>query len=324
METAIVLQAHGGPEMLRLQPVAVGDAGPGELRIRHTAISVNFHDTYVRTGQYRTLTLPGIPGIDAVGIIEQVGPGVTGFVPGDRVAYIEPAYGAYSSARLLPATKAFKILDTLGDVAAAGTLLRAATVAMLVGRVHLLRTGDKVLIQAAAGGVGRLLCAWARHLGAYVIGTVGSRDKAALARAAGAHETILYHDENVAERVRSLTGGGGVAVAYDSVGQDTFAGSLSSLDYCGHLVLFGQSSGPIATLSPSMLAERSLTVSRPILFHYLRKENETRELIGQTLHALASEVIVPVEAITLPLADAAEAHRMLEGRQSPGAIVLIP
>jgi NADPH2:quinone reductase len=323
-ETAILLRDHGGPDQLRIEPLAVSDAGAGELRIRHSAISVNFHDTYVRTGQYRTLALPGVPGIDAVGIVEQVGAGVTGFSVGDRIAYIDPTYGAYSSARLLPAAKAFRLPDGLGDVAAAATLLRGATVAMLVDKVHAIKPGDRVLVQAAAGGVGRLLCSWARHLGAFVIGTAGSAEKAAIARAAGAHEMILYRQEDVAARVLALTGGAGVRAVYDSCGQDTFEGSLRSLDYCGHLVLFGQSSGPVPPFAPGRLAERSLTVSRPILFHYMRDDPSARAIMAQTFYALAGGVIAPVEATTFPLAEAAAAHRMLEGRASPGAIILLP
>lgn len=324
MESAILLRAFGGPEQLRAEPIELGDAGTGELRIRNRAISVNFHDTYVRTGQYRTLALPGIPGIDAVGVVEQVGPGVADFAIGDRVAYIEPAYGAYSSARLLPAAKAFKVPDTLGDDAAAGTLLRGATVAMLVDRVHKVTAGDTVLVQAAAGGVGRLLCSWLRHIGATVIGTAGSAEKAAIARAAGAQEIILYRQEDVATRVMELTGGGGVQVAYDSVGEDTFAGSLASLDFCGHLVLFGQSSGPVTPFGPAILAAKSLTVSRPILFHYMRSAADAQAIMGQTIAALADGVIAPVDTVTFPLAEAPAAHRAIEARGTAGAVLLIP
>lgn len=319
-----MLREHGGPERLDLEPLRVGDAGAGELRIRHRAISVNFHDTYVRTGQYRTLALPGVPGIDAVGIVEQVGVGVSGFSIGDRIAYIEPGYGAYSSARLLSATRAFKIPDELDDVAAAATLLRGATVAMLVGKVHAITPGCRVLVQAAAGGVGRLLCSWARQLGAFVIGTAGSAEKAAVARAAGAHEVILYRDEDVAAGVLALTDGAGVQLVYDSCGRDTFEHSIRSLDYCGHLVLFGQSSGPVAPFAPALLAERSLTVSRPILFHYLRAPGAADAIIAQTLNALADGVIAPMDVITLPLHRAADAHRIIESRTGPGAVVLVP
>lgn len=323
-ETAIVLREHGGPQELRAEPIFVGAPGEGELRVRNRAISVNFHDIYVRTGQYQTLALPGVPGIDAVGIVDQVGALVDGFAPGDRIAYIEPDYGAYSSVRLLPAARVVRIPDDLDDVAAAATILRGATVAMLLDEVARLKPGDPILVQAAAGGVGQLLCSWARHRGAFVIGTAGSTEKAAIARASGAHETILYRKEDVAKRVRVLTGGTGVRIVYDSCGAATFKGSVAALDFCAHLVLFGQSSGPVAPFSPSLLAEKSLTVSRPILFHYLRTDAARQKIIGKTLKALADGIISPVKAITLPLAEAAEAHRMIEGRSVADAIVLIP
>jgi len=323
-ESAIVLREYGGPEKLQLEAIVIGDAAPGELRIRHRAISVNFHDIYVRTGQYRSLALPGIPGLDAVGVVEQVGSGVEGFVPGDRVGYIEPNYGAYSSVRLVSADKAFRLPDELDDWSAAATLLRAATVAMLIEEVRTLKEGERVLVQAAAGGVGRLLCAWARHRGAFVIGTAGSAEKAALARSFGAHETILYREEDVAVRVREMTNGSGVEVVYDSCGQDTFAGSVDALGFCGHLILFGQSSGPVAPFAPSLLAEKSLTVSRPILFHYLRTKASRRAIIGRALEALAQSVIPAIVPSALALVEAGEAHRILESRALAGAIVLIP
>jgi NADPH2:quinone reductase len=318
------MREHGGPEVLRPEPISVGAPGPGEIRVRNRAISVNFHDIYVRTGQYHSLALPGIPGIDAAGVVEQVGAGVVGFVPGDRIAYIEPGYGAYSSVRLLGADKAFKLPRNLDDVSAATTLLRAATVAMLIDEVCTLGDGDRVLVQAAAGGVGQLLCAWARHRGAFVIGTAGSAEKAAIARSAGAHETILYRKEDVAARVRALTAGAGVDIVYDSCGQDTFKGSLEALALCGHLILFGQSSGPVAPFAPAVLAEKSLTVSRPILFHYLRTADPRTRIIGNALEAIAKRIITPVAATTLPLEEAAEAHRIVDGRATAGVLVLIP
>lgn len=315
MDIAILLHRHGGPEELVVEPTSPSAPAIGQLRIRNRAVSVNFHDIYVRTGEYRTLDLPGTPGIDAVGEVEAVG---------DRVAYIEPSYGAYSSVRLLDAGRAYHIPAGPDDVAAAATFLRATTTAMLVHVVHRVRPGDHVLVQAAAGGMGQLLCAWASHLGAVVIGTAGSPEKADIARAAGARHVILYKQDDVAAEVTRLTGGRGVSVVYDSCGRDTFAGSLASLDHLGHLVLFGQSSGPVPPFAPAALAERSLTVSRPILFHYLARPDIAGPLVEKAFAALADGIIASVPSLTLPLARAAEAHRLLEARQSPGAIVLIP
>ncbi|WP_137893775.1 zinc-binding dehydrogenase [Ramlibacter sp. 2FC] len=221
MALAIVIEQHGGPEVLQPREVVVGEPGPGELRLRQTFVGVNFHDVYVRSGLYDTLALPGIPGIE--------GAGVHDLRPGDRIGYVTGRYGCYASERLLPAALALKLPDALDDRQAAALLLKGLTVDMLVNRVHPLRAGEWVLVQAAAGGVGRLLVQWASRLGAQVIGTVGSPAKVQAARAAGCREVILYREEDVAARVAAITGGQGVDLVYDGVGRDSFAGSLASL-----------------------------------------------------------------------------------------------
>lgn len=324
MPIAIVLRAHGPAAELRPEPVAVGEPGPGEVRVRQTAIGVNYHDVYVRPGLYRTLALPGVPGIEAVGLVEAVGPGVTGIEVGERIGAITPAYGAYASSRLLPADLAIRLPDALDDVAAASFLLKGLTAEMLLRRVHRAAPGETLLIHAAAGGVGRLLVQWARALGATVIGTAGSEAKAAIATAAGAHHVIRYREQDVAAEVRRLTDGRGVDVAYDSVGADTFDGSLDALATFGHLVAFGQSSGPAAPLPMARLATRSLTVSRPIVFHFLADAAVRAEMARAAFAALADGTLTIETGRALPLHDAAAAHELLESRTVAGPIVLVP
>ncbi len=246
MTKAIVIRAHGGPEVLRIEDVAVGDPAAGELRVRQTAIGVNFHDCYVRSGLYKTLALPGIPGIEGAGVVEAVGPGVTSFASGDRIGYVTASYGSYAESRLLPAALVVKLPDDMPEDTAAAVFVKGLTAAFLVLRTHRILPGQTILVHAAAGGVGQLLCQWASHLGATVIGTVGSSEKAAVARKCGCAHTILYRQEDFLSRTKEITGGRGVDVAYDSVGRDTFAGSLAALALRGHIINFGQSSGPVA------------------------------------------------------------------------------
>jgi len=254
MAETIVLRAHGGPETLQIDQVDVGDPGSGEIRIRQTAIGVNYHDVYVRSGLYQTLPLPGVPGIEAVGVVTATGPETAGFAVGDRIGYITGQYGAYASARVLPARLAIPLPEAIDDHLAATVLLKGLTAAMLVRRVHRIRPGQTVLVHAAAGGVGRLLCQWATALGATVIGTVGAAAKREVALAAGCAHVILYREVDFVAEVRRLTGGQGVDVAYDGVGKDTFYGSLETLATCGHLVNFGQASGPVEPLAIPRLA----------------------------------------------------------------------
>jgi NADPH:quinone reductase len=322
--TAVVIHETGGPEVLKLEPVEIGRPKAGELRIRQTAIGVNFHDIYVRSGLYRTLTLPGIPGVEATGIVEEIGTCVTGFSPGDRVAYTTPNYGAYAQERLISAKDAVVLPDAVGDRLAAAVMVKGMTAQLLVRRVHPVRRGEWMLVHAAAGGVGRLLCQWGRHLGATVVGTVGSDEKAEVARRCGCHFVIHYRRENFVDRVLEFTSGRGVDVAYDSVGKDTFFGSLDALAFFGHLVHFGQSSGPVDPFPVSLLSNKSTTVTRPMCFHYVADRAILDETAAELFHALA-EGIVSVENIRhYPLYDVAQAHRDLEGRLTVGSMILVP
>lgn len=321
---AIVLHEHGGPEVLRLASIGLDQPAVGEVLLRHTAIGVNFHDCYVRSGLYSTLDLPGVPGLEAVGVIEAIGPDVTGYVIGERIGWMSPAYGGYASHRVLPVGLALSLPDSLTDAQAAASLMKAMTVSVLVRRVHVVGPGQRVLVHAGAGGVGQLLCNWCNHLGAEVIATVGSPDKVAMATQAGAHTVINYAEEDFVEHVRSITNGDGVDVVYDAVGRDTFSGSLDCLGFEGTLVNYGQASGPVAPFTPAVLAARSLKLARPVVFHYARTEERLRALARDAFDAFDAGFLHPVEPLQIPLAEAAEAHRLLEARQSPGGIVLIP
>ena len=321
---AIFLDTPGGPEALACRTTSVAAPGPGEVLIRQTAIGVNFHDIYVRSGLYRTLALPGIPGIEAAGIVEAVGEGVTSLKPGDRVGYVTDQYGAYTTRRTLPAALALPLPTTLEDIPAASCLLKGMTAAVLISRAYRVKPGDTILVHAAAGGVGQLLCRWAKHLGARVIATVGSRDKALTATTAGADHVIFYREEDFVAQTLALTGGNGVSAVYDAVGRDTFAGSLDCLDYLGTLVNYGQASGPIEPISPSALATRSLTLVRPMLFHYLRRPGELAETAGDLFNALSTGFIAPPPPTIFPLSAAGEAHRYLESRAATGSVVLLP
>jgi NADPH2:quinone reductase len=324
MTQAIVLRETGGPQKLQYETVAVGEPGPDELLLRHTAIGVNFHDTYVRTGLYRTLKLPGIPGLEAAAVVEKVGASVTNFAPGDRVSYIDESYGAYSQRRLLPARLAIRLPDSITDEVAASLTIKGFTACMLLRRVHAVRAGETLLIQAAAGGVGQPLVRWAKHLGATVIATVGSEEKAAIARECGADHVILYRQENFVERVAQITQGRGVNVAYDSVGADTFSGSLDCLGFLGTLVNFGQSSGPVPPFTIARLAARSNGVIRPMLFHYIRDRPSLEAMAKETFDAVAQGIVRAQIGLRVPLARAHEAHVALESRATTGSVILLP
>lgn len=324
MARAIVLREHGGPEVLRAEAMDVGAPGPGQVRLRQTAIGVNFHDVYIRNGSYAGwMPLPGIPGVEAAGVVVAVGPD-TSFSPGDRVAYLTPGYGAYATERLIGAERLVRLPPGIDEAVAAASMVKGLTAWLLLHRVYRVGAGDRILVHAAAGGVGRMLCAWASRLGAEVIGTVGSPEKAALARRSGCHHTILYREEDVVTRVMALTGGCGVAVAYDSVGRDTFAGSLACLAPLGHLVSFGQSSGPADPVAMATLALRSLTVSRPVVFHYLAERARLEEAATALFEALAAGTVAAEIAGSFPLDEATAAHRVLEGRGSTGSLLLLP
>jgi len=324
MAQAIVLREYGAPGTLKLESTEVAAPAAGELRIRQTAIGVNFHDVYVRSGLYRTLALPGTPGIEGVGIVEAVGPDVVGFAVGDRIGYVSGQYGAYASERILPARAALHLPDSMDDRLAATILLKGLTAEMLVRRVLRVEKGMTVLVHAAAGGVGRLLCQWASHLGATVIGTVGSEAKSRIARESGCQHTILYRETDFVAEVKRITNGRGVDVVYDSVGKDTFDGSLDSLAKLGHLVNFGQSSGPVAPLEISRLAPKSNAVSRPVLFHYLEDGERMRDMARNLFEAFSQGILSAEAGQAFRLADAAAAHETLESRSATGPCLLIP
>lgn len=324
MAQAIVIEQYGGPEVLQLKEVQVGAPGAGQVRMQHTRIGVNFHDVYVRSGLYKTLQLPGIPGIEAAGVVTQCGPDVTRWKAGDRVAYVTGAYGVYASERLIDQAQLLRIPAGVSDEVAASALLRGLTVEMLLRRVHHVTPGSWVLVQAAAGGVGQLLCQWASHVGAKTIGTVADDEQDAAAKAAGCQYTINFKRENVVERVRAITDGRGVSVAYDGVGKESFAGSLESLDFCGHLVNFGQASGSVPPFEVSRLAAKSNSLSRPIIFHYVREAAQREEMAANVFRALEEGWLKVKPARTFALGEAAESHRVIEAVGATVPLVLVP
>lgn len=324
MANAIILRAYGGSDALQLEPIELGDPQEGELRIRQTAIGVNYHDVYVRSGLYKTLSLPGIPGCEATGVVEAVGANVTGVQVGDRIAYVTGTYGAYATHRMLPVELAVRMPDGVADEVAASNLLRAMTVEMLTAQVARIDAGMTVLVHAAAGGVGKMLCQVLASLGVTVIGTVGSTAKASVAQANGCTHTILYREVAFEQAVKEITKGAGVDVVYDSVGADTFAGSLEVLKPCGHLVNFGQSSGSVDPLTMATLAAKSLTVSRPILFHYLTDPDTYQAMAAHVFDKFESGVLNAGTQMPVALKDAHEAHDTLENMTGGGSLVLIP
>jgi len=319
---AVRFYQSGGPEVLKVEDVAVGAPGPGEVRIRHKAVGCNFADTYFRTGYYPAPMPNGI-GVEGAGIIEEVGDGVTAFRPGDAVTYTGSPLGAYSEVRVMPVGSLIHLPDGVGfDIAAAMTM-RGLTSAYLLRRIcPWLKAGDPILLHAAAGGVGLIVSQWAKLLGLTVIGTVSTEEKAQVARAHGCDHTILYGKEDVAQRVRDLTGGAGVPVVYDSVGKDTFAGSLDSLRRRGLLVCVGTASGPIPPVDAFQLAVKgSLYVTRPALADYIADPQERAELADEVFgHVAAGRIKIEVNQ-RFRLDDAVEAHRALEARRTTGSSI---
>ncbi len=324
MPNAIIIREYGNSATLVLEGIELSRPGPKEVQLQQTAIGVNYHDVYVRSGLYKTLALPGIPGCEATGIIEAVGSDVTNFRPGDRVAYVTGGYGAYASHRNIAASLVVPIPDDVSDEAAASNLLRAMTVEMLTAHVHRVTPDMTVLVHAAAGGVGRMLCQALAGLGAKAIGTVGSPEKAQIATENGCAYPILYRDIDFVKSVSDITEGAGVDVVYDSVGADTFAGSIEALAMCGHLVNFGQSSGPVDPIAMATLATKSLTVSRPILFHYLRDPNQYHAIADKVMRAFQSGTLKAPKPTPVPLNEAPKAHDTLESMTRGGSLVLIP
>ena len=324
MSFAIRFHQTGGPEVLRWEEVPVGDPAADEVRLRHEAVGLNYIDTYQRSGLY-PLPLPSGLGQEGAGVVEAVGKDVRDFRPGDRVAYAGGPVGAYSQQRCLPAARLLKLPESIDFRTGAAMMLQGLTTAYLLRRTYAVQAGDAVLIHAAAGGVGLIACQWARALGATVIGTVSTEAKAELARQHGCEHVILYSHEDVAARVRDITGGEGVAVVYDGVGKDTFAASLDSLRMRGMMVSFGNASGAVPPFNPLLLTQKgSLFLTRPMLAHYTANRDELLAL-GQELFAVVESGKVRININqTYALADAADAHRALEARQTTGSTVLLP
>ncbi len=323
MSHAIVMHATGGPEVLRWEPYDPGTPGPGEVRLRHEAVGLNFIDVYHRSGLYPVGDLPAIPGMEGAGRVEAVGADVTEFKPGDRVAYAGLPPGAYAESRCIPAHRLIKLPDAIDTRQAAAMMLQGMTARYLLHGCFPVKAGDTLLIHAAAGGVGLLVCQWARHKGARVIGTVGSAEKADLARANGCDHPVLYQEEDFVERVRAITSGRGVDVVYDSVGQTTFMRSLDCLRPMGMLVSFGQSSGPVGPLDPAILAAKgSLFLTRPSLMTYTAAREDLLAHAADLFTVVAQGAVQVDIRQTYPLSAAAEAHRDLEARRTSGTTIL--
>lgn len=324
MGRAILIDQYGGPEVLSWKEISLGDPGPGEALVRHSAIGLNFIDVYHRRGLYPLPSLPAVIGSEAAGLVVAVGPGVTEVSAGDRVAYAGGPTGAYCEARFVSAQRLVKLPDGISDSQAAAIMLKGLTAEYLLRRSYVVKPGDTILFHAAAGGVGSIACQWAKLLGAIVIGTVGKRHKAGNAIEHGCDHVIITDEEDFVDRVREITRGG-VPVVYDSIGKDTFMGSLNCLRPRGLMVSFGQSSGSVPPLDISNLSTKgSLYLTRPSLTHY----TATREELLQSASALFEGVLsggIKIEiGQTYPLRDAAKAHRDLEARKTVGSTLLIP
>jgi NADPH2:quinone reductase len=323
MAHAIRFHKAGGPEVLQLEEVAVGEPGPGQARLRHVAVGLNFADTYFRTGLY-PVSLPNGMGVEAAGVVEAVGEGVTNVAPGDRVTYtgFVNTLGAYSTERIIPAAPLIKLPPEISCETAAAMTMRGLTSAYLMRRVWALRAGDIILLHAAAGGVGLIVSQWAKLLGLTVIGTVSTEAKAEVARAHGCDHVINSRREDIAKRVRELTNGVGATVVYDSVGKDTFAASLDSLKRRGLLVCVGTASGPIPPIDAMQLAVKgSLFVTRPALADYIADPAEKSELAGELFgHVATGRIRIEINQ-RYRLQDAADAHRDLEARKTTGSSI---
>ncbi|MFC9788159.1 quinone oxidoreductase family protein [Rhodococcus sp. NPDC127528] len=322
MAKAIRFHETGGPEVLQWESVQVGEPGPGEVRVRHEAVGLNFADTYFRTGLYPA-PLPAGMGVEAAGVVEAVGAGVTGFKEGDRVTYTGSPLGAYSTERLMPAEHLISLPDGIEFETAAAMTMRGLTSAYLLRRIHPLKAGDTVLLHAAAGGVGLIFTQWAKLLGIKVIGTVSTDEKAVVAKEHGCEHVIVYKRENVAERVREITDGVGVPVVYDSIGATTFETSLDSLARRGLMVCFGTASGPTPPIIAQQLAVKgSLYITRPALADYIADPAERAELAGELFgHVAAGRISIEINQ-RYALADAERAHRDMESGISIGSSVL--
>jgi NADPH:quinone reductase len=325
MVAAVRVHKHGGPEVLTYEQIELGDPGPGQIKIRNRAIGVNYIDTYFRMGMYPSPTgMPFVAGNEAAGDVAAVGQGVTDLKVGDRVAYVAPL-GAYAEERILPADRAVKLPDAISYEQAAGMMLKGMTAQYLLRRTFRVEKGHTILMHAAAGGVGQILCQWANHLGATVIGTVGSKDKAELAKTHGCHHVILYREEDFPTRVKEITGGKMCEVVYDGIGKDTFPASLDALRPLGYFVSFGSASGQIDAFNINILQQKgSLFATRPTLVHYTAKREDLVATANDLFDVVSKGAVkIPINQ-KYPLKDAQKAHRDLEGRATTGSSILIP
>ena len=323
MTHAIRIHRTGGPEVLSWDAIEVGRPGPGEARVRHTAIGLNFIDTYHRSGLY-PLPLPAVLGSEGAGIVTEVGPDVADVRPGDRVAYAGPV-GAYAEERLVAAHRLVPLPPGLDERTAAAAMLKGMTARYLLRRTHRLEAGEMILLHSAAGGVGLIAAQWAKSLGATVIGTVSTDAKARLAREAGCDHVVVTSREDFVARVDEITGGAGVRVVYDSVGRDTFEGSLDCLAPLGLMVSYGNSSGPVPPISPLLLSQKgSLFLTRPTLMAYTARREDLLETAKDLFSVLESGAVKVRIGATFPLHEAADAHRDLEARRTTGSTVLLP
>ena len=324
MPKAIVIKEYGSSKVLGLEHVSSTDPSSDQVQIKNTAVGVNYHDVYVRSGLYKTLALPGIPGCEASGIVEKIGENVKGFQLGERVTYCTREYGAYATHINISQDKVIKIPDFLSDELVATNFLRAMTVEMLINRITSVDSSKKILVTAASGGVGRLLCQWASSMGVTVIGSVGSQEKIQETKLNGCYETFVASDEGFSKKILEVTDGTGVDIVFDSVGNDTFKSSLESLAACGYLINFGQSSGPVKPVLMATLAEKSLSISRPILFHYFGNRGNYEKMASSVFKAFEDGIIKVSDFLPFDLEDASSAHDTLETRKGGGSIYLIP
>ena len=324
MSLAVVLSRHGGPDALEIAERELASPRNGEIRVKHTAIGVNYHDIYVRQGSSGSLALPGVPGIEAAGIVVARGEGVEGVSIGERIAYVTPTYGCYAQEANVPAAYAMPLPSILSEASAASTMLKALTARMLLEECYRVRSGQTVLVHAASGGVGQFLCQWAKAIGATVVGTVSTPGRSEPARRAGADHVIARSEGSFVDAVRELTGGLGVSAVYDAIGAETIEASLACLAYGGALINYGEASGVPGPISLNTLGERSLSVSRPRIFHFLRTDEQRQEAQRAVFGALEAGWLRPMDPLVFPLREAALAHETLENRGGPGGIVLQP
>lgn len=321
MTHAIRIHETGGPDVMKWEEVEVGTPGEGELRVTHKAVGLNYIDVYHRSGLY-PMELPSGIGLEASGVVEEVGPGVEEIKAGDRVAYSFPPLGAYSEARTLPAEHVVKVPDSIDDETAAAMMLQGMTVQYLIRRTYRVKQGDTVLFHAAAGGVGQIACQWLKALGVTTIGTVGSDEKAEIAKSMGCTHTVNYREEDFVARVKEITDGAGVPVVYDSVGKDTFEGSLDCLAPMGMLVSFGNASGAVTEFNPGVLAQKgSLFLTRPTLMTYTAKRSDLVATANELFEVVGSGAVKININQRYPLKDAVQAHKDLEARKTTGSTI---